>query len=173
MAAPDPVIAIVVAMDEDGIIGREGTLPWRLSSDLKQFRKLTMGKPLIMGRLTFASIGRPLDGRDNIVLSRDRSFAHPGVQVAHAPDAALDIARQCAQARGADEVMIIGGAEIYRLLLPRTKRIYLTRVHAHVGGDTHFPPLSASDWKETSRVTHRAGPKDDHDYSFTVLERVY
>lgn len=166
-----PIIAFVVAMDECGVIGRDDGLPWRLASDLKMFRRLTMGKPLIMGRRTFVSIGRPLDGRDNIVLTRDRSFSHPGVLTAHNPEAALSIAQRCARKRGTGEIMVIGGAEIYRQFLPRASRIYLTRVHTHASGNAVFPALREDEWREAWREHHRAGKGDDHDYTFVVLER--
>ena len=164
-------IALVVAVAENGVIGNEGKLPWHLSSDLKFFRKVTMNKPLIMGRKTFESIGKPLDGRDNIVISRNSSLKAPGVLAAADLEEALELARAKARARGADEIPIIGGAQIYELALPRADRIYLTRVHASPDGDTRFPEIDKTQWRETSRERFCAGPKDSADYSFVVLER--
>jgi len=170
MDAP-PLLVLVVAIAENGVIGNAGQLPWRLSSDLKHFRKLTMGKPMVMGRKTFDSIGKPLDGRDNIVVSRDPAFAPEGVLVANGMERAMDIARECARSRGADEIAVIGGAEIFREMLPLADRIELTRVHTSPEGDTFFPKLDQGEWIEKSRKRHSAGPKDDADYSFIRLER--
>lgn len=164
-------VSLIVAASENGVIGRGGVLPWRLSTDLKLFRRLTMGKPLIMGRKTFASIGKPLDGRDNIVLTRDAGWSAEGVHVAADLDAALVLAERLAQARGVEEVMVIGGAEIYRAALPRAQRIYLTRVHATVEGDTTLPGLPAAEWREAGREALPQGPKDEHAATLVVLER--
>ena len=122
-------LCLIVAVAENGVIGRDNDLPWRLSGDLKRFKAVTMGKPLIMGRRTFDSIGRPLPGRANIVLTRDADFSPEGVLVVHDPDAALEVAEQEAGRAGADEIMVIGGAGIYDLFLDRASRIYLTEVH--------------------------------------------
>jgi len=165
-------IAMIVAMDENGVIGREGALPWRLSSDLKLFKRLTMGKPLIMGRKTFQSIGRPLEGRDNIVISRNRNFAPGSVDVAPNPEAALWLARGFARARGVDEIMVIGGADIFEAFLPQTSRIYLTRVHANLVGDAHFPSLPPEEWRTTLSQHYGAGARDEYDFTFTILDRV-
>ena len=138
----EPVIALVVGIAENRVIGRGGDLPWRLPSDMKRFRRITMGKPLIMGRKTFASLPKALDGRDNIVVTRNAAFAAEGAIVARDLDEALRIARECAKARGADEIVVIGGAEIFRAALPLADRIYLTRVHALLEGDVFFPRMS-------------------------------
>lgn len=172
MVADGPCIALVVAVAENGVIGSEGGLPWHISSDLKFFRKVTMGKPIVMGRKTFEAIGKPLDGRDNIVVTRDPDFAAPGVDVARSIEAALTIAREKADERGCDEISIIGGAEIYSLTLPFADRVYLTRVHAAPDGDAFFPTLAENEWQEVSRERHQAGPKDDFDYSIVVLNRL-
>jgi len=170
MDAP-PLLVLIVAIAENGIIGNAGRLPWRLSSDLKRFRRLTMGKPMVMGRKTFDSIGKPLDGRDNVVVSRDPSFAPEGVLVANDMERAMEIALKCARSRGAGEIAVIGGAEIFREMLPLADRIELTRVHASPEGDTFFLNLERTEWIETSCERHSAGPKDDADYSFIRLER--
>lgn len=166
-----PVLALIVAIGENGVIGREGHLPWRLSSDLKFFRRTTMGKPLIMGRKTFTSLKKPLDGRDNIVISRDPTFTSPGALVASDLENALTIGRDCAVQRKADEIVVIGGAEIYRLALPKVERIYLTRVHASPTGDVFFPLFDFSGWREVLREPGVTSEKDDHPFTFIVLDR--
>ena len=171
MSKREPVIALVVAVADNGAIGRGGDLPWRLSSDLKQFRKLTLGKPVIMGRRTFELLGRVLDQRVNIVLSRDPDFDVPGVVVARSFEDALARARKAADEAGVDEIMVIGGEDVFRAALPLAGRIYLTEVHAHPNADTWFPEFDASAWCEVSREAHEPGPKDDHPFSFVMLER--
>ena len=165
------VISLVVAVAENGVIGRGGQLPWRMPSDLKVFRRLTLAKPIIMGRRTFASIGKALDGRDNIVVTRDASFLASGVTVATSLDEALQMAHRFAAARGADEIMIIGGADIFALALPLADRIYLTRIHANPQGDITFPPLAPTDWSETKQEPISPDPRDDHKATLTLYER--
>ena len=165
------LLSLIVAVAENGVIGKGGGLPWRLSSDLKTFRRLTMGKPIVMGRRTFQSIGKPLDGRDNIVVTRDPHFEVQGVSAVATIDEALTLARILATTRGADEVMVIGGADIYETLLPRADRIYLTRVHASPQGDRHFPPLDPSEWTEVSREALPKGDRDQYAATLIVLER--
>ncbi len=162
-------IALVVAVADNGVIGRGGDLPWRLPEDLKYFRAVTMGKPIVMGRRTYESIGRPLPGRPNIVVTRNPDFHADGVDVAATLDDALAIAARRAEAAGVSEITIIGGAEIYRAVLPRADRIYLTEVHEAVEGDTVFPDYDRDEWNETSRsdVTTESGIA----ISFVVLER--
>jgi dihydrofolate reductase len=167
----EPIIALVVAMGENGAIGRGGDLPWRLSSDLRYFRKITMGKPIIMGRRTFGSLPRALDGRLNIVLTRNAAFEAPGAVMAYNLEEALDVARREAKRKGIDEIMVIGGADVFRAVLPQADRIYLTEVAAAPDADTWFPDLDLSEWHEVSRQAHQAGPKDDHGFDFVVLER--
>lgn len=168
-----PRIAFIVAVARNGVIGRDGDLPWRLSSDLKLFRRLTMGKPVVMGRKTWETLPkRPLDGRDNIVVTRDERYVADGAVVAHTLDAALAAARAGASARGVDEVMVIGGAEIYRAALARAERIYLTEVEAEPAGDTRFPVLEPSQWRELSRETLPRGPKDEFGATLVVLDRI-
>lgn len=164
-------VSLIVAVAENGVIGKGGALPWRLSSDLKTFRRLTMGKPIVMGRKTFQSLGKPLDGRDNIVVSSDPFFEPKGVSVVDSVGAALTLARVLATTRGADEIMIIGGADIFREVLPAADRIYWTEVKAAPEGDVLFPPFDAGEWRELSREALPRGPKDEHDAILKVLER--
>ncbi len=171
MADAEPILTLVVAIAENGVIGRGGGLPWRLSSDMKHFRRITMGKPVIMGRKTFASLKHPLDGRDNIVVTRDPQFTAPGIFVAHSQEEALAMGRECARARGAGEIMVIGGAELYRACLPQARRIHLTRVHAEVEGDVRFPEMDLSSWRETRRETQPRGPKDEYAFTLSVFDR--
>ena len=168
----EPIVVIVVAAAENGVIGRGGRLPWRIPSDLKAFKRLTLGKPVIMGRKTFASIGRPLPGRDNIVVTRDAAFMADGVEVAGSLDAAIAIATRCAIARGADEIMVIGGAEIYRLAMPLASRIYLTRVHARPSGDASFADPDPAHWREIARTALPPAPGDEHACTLLTYERV-
>jgi dihydrofolate reductase len=164
-------IAFVVAVAENGVIGRNGKLPWQLPSDLKRFRKLTLGKPMIMGRKTYESIGRPLDGRDTIVVTRRADFSAPGVHVAASVEDAIDLGRDLAAARGADEVAVIGGEEIFRVALPYADCIYLTLVYGTPAGDTRLPLPDPAVWRETSREPMPQGPDDQYPADFIVLER--
>ena len=158
-------INIVVAMTADRVIGRDGDLPWHLSADLKRFRTITLGHPIIMGRRTHESIGRPLPGRENIVVSRRPGFTAAGCTAVADFDAAL------AAAGHAAEVMVVGGASLYAEALPRAARLFLTEVDADIDGDTFFPPLDRNEWIERSRETHPADAGNDYPYSFVVLER--
>lgn len=167
----EPIIALVVAVAENGLIGAGGGLPWRIPSELKAFRKLTMGKPVIMGRRTFESLKKPLDGRENIVVTRASKLAHRGCWTVNSIDEALDFGRRLAAESGASEVMVIGGAAIYHATLPLADRIYWTEVHAHPDGDTHFPPLEPGEWRETSRTPRAHGDKDQFAYTIKVLDR--
>lgn len=159
------MLSIVVAAGENNEIGKGGRMPWHLPADLKHFKTLTLGKPVIMGRKTFAAIGKPLPGRRNIVVTRDPNFQVDGCEVAHSFMDALILAA------GAPEIMVIGGAEIYREALPRAQRIYSTRVHARFDADTFFPQLDLDDWKETAREDHVADERNPFAYSFITLER--
>lgn len=165
------VLAMIVAAAENGVIGRDSALPWTLPEDLRYFRRVTLGKPLIMGRRTFDAIGRPLPGRDNIVVSRDPAFAAPGAQLARSFDAALALAEEAAVRDGVDEIMLIGGAQLYAQGLPRVARIYLTRVHGEPVGDTRLPAVDWSAFREVSREAHPASDSNPWPYSFIVLER--
>ncbi|MEM7619013.1 MAG: dihydrofolate reductase [Pseudomonadota bacterium] len=162
---------IVVAMTENRIIGSNNAMPWRQSSDLKHFKMLTYGKPIIMGRKTFQTIGKPLEGRNNIVITRNPDFHVEGVRIAFDLHNAKSWAYEYAKESNVEEAMIIGGAEIYQLFLPEVSRIYLTEIHTQLEGDTKFPELDMSQWEEVKRVRHQAGPKDDYDFSFIVLDR--
>jgi dihydrofolate reductase len=157
------LISLIAALAENGVIGRDNALPWRIPADLARFRRLTLGKPVIMGRKTYESIGRPLPQRLNIVLSRRELALPEGAVSVDGPAAAM------AAGGDAAETMVIGGAEIYRLFMPLARRLYLTRVHAEVEGDTRFPPFDAAEWREVARERHRTA---DTDYSFVDLERM-
>jgi dihydrofolate reductase len=159
-----PRVALVVAMAQNGVIGKGGGLPWHLPDDLKYFKVVTSGKPVLMGRRTFDSIGRPLPGRRNLVLSRAAGAA-PGVEYVRSVEQAL------ALAAGAAELCVIGGAEVYALALPLATRIYLTRVQAVVAGDVYFPLRDFSAWRESESVAHAADERHVHAMSFVTLER--
>jgi dihydrofolate reductase len=162
-------IALVVAAARNGVIGRGGAMPWHMPGDLKTFRRLTMGRPIIMGRKTFQSIGRALDGRTNIVISRDASFAAENVLVSASFDAALEAA---SRATGAENgIMVIGGGEIYRVALPHAEIVYLTEISAELDGDTWFPPLDPQEWRETHRAPISADPRDDYPAELVTFER--
>lgn len=165
-------ISIIVAAAENGIIGRGGQMPWRMPSDLKYFRTLTLGKPVIMGRKTFQSLGRPLEGRSNLVVTRDPAFAAQGIETFPSFEQALERGRTLAAASGAGEVMVIGGAEIYRLALTVADRVYLTRVLASPDGDTAFPALDPAHWVLASETALAKAPRDDHAAQILVYERV-
>ncbi|MGB5102121.1 MAG: dihydrofolate reductase [Steroidobacteraceae bacterium] len=159
-------VSIIVATDDRGGIGRDGRLPWHLPEDLRRFKRITMGKPIVMGRRTWGSIGRPLPGRHNIVVSRQPGLAAPGATVAGSLEAAL------LAAGDVPEVCVIGGAEIYRLALPLAREIHLTRVHASVDADTYFPALDPAEWEEIGREDRPADERHAHPYSFVKLVRV-
>ena len=158
-------LALIVAMADNGAIGANNTLPWRLPEDLKRFKSITMGKPIVMGRKTFDSIGKALPGRQNIVITRHSELRLTDCTVVSSLSAAMQVAGTT------DEIMVIGGAEIYQQALPLATRIYLTQVHANVEGDVIFPSLDAS-WHEVSREDHVADERHVHAYSFVILERV-
>lgn len=167
-----PMIVLVAAVGENGAIGRDGALPWRLKSDMQHFRRLTMGRPVVMGRKTYESIGKPLAGRTNIVITRDPAYAALGILVAPSPEAALAAARGDALRRSADAIAVIGGAGIFRDSMETADRLEITLVHASPEGDTFFPAIDAKTWRETARVRHPAAPQDDADVSFITYERV-
>jgi dihydrofolate reductase len=162
---------LVAAVAENGVIGRDDGLPWRLRSDLRRFRARTWGKPVVMGRKTFQSVGKPLPGRTNIVVSRDRAFSAPGVVVAPDVRAALQTARGDALRRGADEIAVIGGAEIYAETLPNADRLDITLVKARPEGNVRFPPIDPKAWRETERSEHKGGPEDAADFALITYER--
>jgi len=164
-------ITFVVAVAENGVIGRNGELPWRLPTDLKRFRKLTLGKPVIMGRKTYESIGKPLDGRHTIVVTRQPGYAPAGVHVVASVEDAIALGHRLAAERGADEVAVIGGAAIFAAVLARADRVFLTRVHGAPDGDVHFPALDARHWVEVVREPMPQGPNDQFPADFIVLDR--
>jgi dihydrofolate reductase len=164
-------IIIVAAIAENGVIGRGNALPWRLKSDMAHFRALTMGKPVVMGRKTFSSIGKPLPGRTTIVVSRDPAFAAPGVVVAPNLEAALTTAKGDALRRAAAAVVVAGGAEIYAQAMERATQLVITHVHMRVDGDTRFPSIDTSLWHEAARSEHAAGTEDDAAFALVHYER--
>jgi len=161
------VISLIWGQDENGLIGRNNRLPWHLPADMTWFRRQTMGKPVLMGRKTYESIGRPLPGRTNIVLTR-RDIAIPGCSVVHSLPEAL----QLFEASGAEELMVMGGAEIYALFLPEADRLYMTLVHHAFEGDAWFPDFDRSAWLETHREDHPPDAKNPYAYSFLIMERI-
>ncbi len=162
----DPSVTLIVAVTSTGVIGRDNRLPWHLPDDLRRFRALTMGKPIVMGRRTFESIGRPLPGRRNIVLSRRATQLPDGVILARDWPAAL------AAAGDAPEIMVIGGAEIYALALPWARRVHLTVVEAEIDGDAHLPLLDEREWREIERSVHAADERHAYAMTYRTLERV-
>jgi dihydrofolate reductase len=166
-AAQQPLVSLIVAMAQNGVIGRGNALPWRLPKDLKRFREFTLGKSLLMGRKTFEAIGRPLPQRINLVLTRDRAWSADGVQVVHSVEEALR------QVNATEELVAIGGAEIYSLVLPFAQRIYLTHVHADVPGDTFFPPFDSTQWTDVECSAHPADEQHAYPVTFMTLERRY
>jgi dihydrofolate reductase len=158
-------IVLVAAVGENNVIGREGQLPWRLKSDLKHFRNVTLNRPVIMGRKTYVAIGKPLKDRTNIVLTSDLGLIAPGAVLATSMDAALGYAREDAIKRGADEIMIIGGSDVFAAMMPHADRLEITHVHASPEGDTFFPAIDPAVWRERSRKAHSAGPDDSASFS--------
>lgn len=164
-------LVFVVARAENGVIGRDGKLPWHIPADLQHFKRMTLGKPVVMGRKTFESIGKPLPRRTNIVVTRDTAWQHPGVVAAHDIPTALALAYEDAHRTGADEVSIIGGGELFHALMAHARRIYLTEVHGAFEGDAVFDLDLALGWRELSRERHAADPPGGPDFSFVTLER--
>ena len=164
-------IVLVAAIGENNVIGREGQLPWRLKSDLAHFRKVTINKPVVMGRKTFQSIGQPLKGRTNIVITRDPNFAAAGIVTAPDFKTALDLARADAVKRGTDQIMLIGGSDVFAAGLPLADRLEITHVHASPEGDVTFPPIDPKVWREVSRTEHSAGPQDDAGFAVVSYMR--
>jgi dihydrofolate reductase len=164
-------IVLLAAVADNGVIGRGNALPFRQSTDLKRFKSLTMDRPVVMGRKTYLSIGKPLAGRTNIVISRDPHFAPEGVVVARSLDAALDLARDDARKRGADEIVVIGGTDVFAQTMPLADRMEITHVHARPEGDTYFPPIESRYWRAVGRSDHLAGPRDDSAFSYVTYVR--
>jgi dihydrofolate reductase len=164
-------LAIVAAVARNGVIGANNGLPWRLSTDMKRFKALTWGKPLVMGRKNFQSIGRPLPGRETIVVTRDPAFAPSGVIVAHELGAALDLASERARAIGADEIIVAGGGEIYAQTIEGASRLLITEVALDAEGDVRFPQIDHGQWREVRREKGERGPRDQADFAFVDYER--
>ena len=164
-------VSIIIAVSTNDVIGADGGMPWNLPSDLKRFRQLTMGKPIIMGRKTHESIGRVLDGRTNIIVTRQRNYLPPGAIVCANVEDAIAAGHDAVTREGGDEICIIGGGEIYRAALNHVGRIYLTRVHCNVDGDTIFPSLDADIWSEVRSEPGTQNDRDSDDTSFHVFER--
>ena len=160
------IIALIAAVADTGIIGIENRMPWHLPADMRYFRHTTTGKPVLMGRLTFESIGaKPLPRRQNVVVTRDPSYTAPGCDVVDSIDAALELVKD------AEEVMIMGGISFYAQMLPRAQRFYLTEVHADIEGDASFPEFDRAEWREVSREEHPADDENPYPYACVVLER--
>lgn len=164
-------IVLVVAVADNGVIGRDNAIPWRLKSDLQRFKKLTIGKPIVMGRKTYQSIGRPLPGRTNIVLTRDTGFHAAGIIVTASLQNALAIATGDALRRGAVEIAVIGGGDIYTQWMGIADRLEVTQVHATPPGDARFGPVDQTVWEETARQRHDAGPDDSVAFSYVTYRR--
>lgn len=164
-------IVIVVAVARNGVIGRDNAMPWRIGSDLRHFRAITMGRPVVMGRKTFESIGRALDGRTNIVVTRDPDFAAEGVVCAGSLDEALDVARSVAERDGVGEIMVTGGGQIYAEALDRADRVELTEVALEPDGGVTFPRLDPQFWSEVARVTCTRSERDEADFAFVTYRR--
>ena len=160
------IISLISAMGRNRVIGINNTLPWRLPADLKHFKQITMGKPVLMGRKTYESIGKPLPGRTNIIISRDDDYRVPGCIVARSIDAAL------ASAAGHEEIMVIGGAALYEQMLPRADRLYLTLIDEDFKGDAWFPEINPVQWQEQERVDHAPDAANPYHYSFLMLQRM-
>jgi dihydrofolate reductase len=166
-----PNIIVLAAIAENGVIGRGNALPWRLKSDMQHFRSLTMGKPVVLGRKTYLSIGKPLKGRTTIVISRDPSFAAAGVVVAPSLDAGLAAARGDALRRGTDTIIVAGGADIYAQALPLAAGLAITEVHKSVAGDTQFPAIDPGIWREIARSEQNPAPEDEVSFAFVTYRR--
>ncbi len=160
------MLSIIVAVSENNVVGKENKLPWKLSADLKHLKSLTMGHHIIMGRKTWESLGRALPGRINVVITTDKNFKAEGGVVVQSLKEALTVSSSD------DEIFIFGGGKIFKEAMPLVKKIYMTKVHSIIDGDTFFPVLDMKDWKETSREDFKADEKNQYDYSFVTLERV-
>ena len=165
-------ISLVWAMAQNRVIGRNNNLPWYLPEDLKYFKRITLGKPVIMGRKTFESIGKPLPGRTNIVATRNADFSAEGVKIVNSLEAARTLCESIAEIDGVDEAMVIGGAEIYAQALPIAERLYLTQVHAEVEGDTFFPEFDQKAWQEIGRENFEAFGSNPYNYSILILDKI-
>jgi dihydrofolate reductase len=165
-------IVLLAAIAENGVIGRDNSLPWRLKSDMQHFRAATMGKPVVMGRKTYQSIGKPLKGRTTIVVSRDKTFAAPGIVVAPNLAAALEAGRGDALRRNCGTIVVAGGGDIYRQAMPVATQLSITEVHKRVDGDARFPAIDLKSWRETARSEHPPAAEDEVSFAFVTYERV-
>ena len=169
---PHPIkLVLVAAVADNGVIGRDGGLPWRLKFDLQHFRAITIGKPVVMGRKTYLSIGKPLAGRTNIVVSRDQNFAPPGVLAAPSIETALAVARGDALRRSTDAIIIMGGADLYAQTIERADRLVITHVHLRPDGETMFPAIDPQRWKEVARSEHQPGVADAAGFAIVTYDR--
>jgi dihydrofolate reductase len=166
-----PKVSLIAAVAENGVIGKDGQLPWHIRSEFRYFKNTTIGKPIVMGRRSFESLGKPLPERANIIVTRDPNFTAAGAIVTHTLEDGIRIAQEIAEKDGVDEIFIGGGADIYRLSLPGADRLYLTEVHMTPEGDTLFPAFDRSEWQEVKREFHKARDGETADYTITVLER--
>ena len=164
-------LVLVAAVARNGVIGSDQQLPWRLSTDMKRYKALTWGRPMVMGRKTFESIGRALPGRETIVVTRDPGFAAEGVVIAHDLDAALDRAADRARVMGASEIIVAGGGEIYAQTIARAERLFITEVALDAEGETRFPPIDPGQWREVGREKGERGPRDEAEFAFVEYER--
>jgi dihydrofolate reductase len=164
-------IVMVAAIGENGVIGRGGQLPWRLKSDLQHFRRVTINRPVVMGRKTYESIGKPLKDRTNIVLTKDLGLVVPGGVLATSMDAAMLYAKEDARKRGVDEIMVIGGGDVFERLMPKACRLEITHVHARPEGDAFFPPIDPRQWSKTAAQRVEPGPEDDAAFTIATYER--
>jgi dihydrofolate reductase len=164
-------VSLIVAMSQNRVIGRDNQMPWHLPDELQYFKRVTMGKPVLMGRNTFESIGRPLPGRPNIVITRNADYDADGISVVNTVEDALDLAEQLTDYDANAEAMVIGGAQIFATLFPRADMLYLTLVQAEIDGDVFFPEFPAEDWQLVSRDEHAANERNPYPYSVLVLER--
>lgn len=166
-----PVVAAIVAVADNGVIGRDNGMAWHIPSEFAYFRRMTLGKPVIMGRKSFEALGKPLPKRPNIIVTRDTSWTAPGVTVCHTVEAAIDAGIAAARASGANTVFITGGAEIYAQAMPWTEMLYYTEVHLTPAGQTRFPAFDRNEFNEVAREFHPRQPGDEADYTITVLQR--
>ena len=166
-----PKLSLIVAKSRNNVIGIDGDLPWRLSSDLKFFKQVTLGKPVLMGRVTWESLPFPLPGRRNIVLTRNKAYQAPKAEVFTDVHAMIGRGYEVAGQTGAQEIMLIGGAKLYTSLIKYCDRMYITEVDAMIQGDAHFPAIRADHWRLTSETLHEQGPKDDYPFSVRIYDR--
>jgi len=171
MSTDDMRLSVIVAVAENGVVGVNNALPWYLPDDLKYFKQTTMGKPVVMGRKTYESIGKPLPGRTNIVVTHNQDYQAEGVKVVGSLSEALELAADIAVIDGKDELMVIGGAAVYAAAIPMADRLYVTEVHAEVDGDAYLPAVEWSEWRELTREKHVAVAPNSYDFSFVVYQR--